>query len=57
MALEFRCADVGVDCTASTTAADSDELLALVAAHAQDVHGVVLNETLIDYALTKVRTT
>lgn len=57
MALEFRCADVGVACGASTTATSKDELLALVAAHARDVHGVALNDTLIDYALTVVRQT
>lgn len=57
MALEFRCEDVGVACGARTTATDKDELLAKVAGHAQKVHGVELNETLIDYALTKVRST
>lgn len=57
MALEFRCEDVGVACDARTTAADRDELLGKVADHAKTVHGVELNETLIDYALTKVRST
>jgi len=57
MALEFRCADVGVACNAVTKADSKDELLAKVSEHAQRVHGVVLNETLVDYALTKVRTT
>lgn len=57
MALEFRCADVGVACKAVTTAETKDELLAKVGGHAQEVHGVALNETLVDYALTKVRTT
>ena len=56
MALEFHCADVGVACKAVTSAASKDELLAKVAAHAQQVHGVALNETLVDYALTTVRT-
>lgn len=54
MPLEFRCADVGVECSARTTAATTDELLAKVSAHAEDAHGVTLDETLIDYALTKV---
>lgn len=55
MALEFRCAHVGVtDCKAATTADNKDELLAKVAAHASDVHGVELNDTLINYALTTV---
>ncbi|CAN5397312.1 hypothetical protein BH23ACT9_BH23ACT9_15620 [soil metagenome] len=57
MTLEFRCEDVGVACSARTTAEDKDALLAKVAAHAQEAHGVGLNETLIDYALTKVRST
>ncbi|MBA3605922.1 MAG: DUF1059 domain-containing protein [Acidimicrobiia bacterium] len=57
MALEFRCADVGVECKAVTTAETKEELLAKVGAHAQKAHGVELTDTLIDYALTKVRTT
>lgn len=57
MGLEFRCADVGVACKAVTTAESKEELLAKVGAHALDVHGVSLNDTLIDYALTKVRST
>ncbi len=56
MALEFRCADVGVDCRAKTTADDKDELVRKVADHAKSKHGVELNDTLVDYALTKVRT-
>ncbi len=56
MALEFRCADVGVACRARTTADSKEELLAKVGEHAQKVHGVALTETLVDYALTKVRT-
>lgn len=56
MALEFSCARVGVlDCGASVSAETKEELLALVAEHALSVHGVVLNETLIDYALSEVR--
>jgi len=57
MALEFRCADVGVDCKASTRADTKDELVAKVAHHAKKVHGVDLTETLVDYALTTVRDT
>ena len=56
MALQFRCADVGVECKAVTNAATKEELLEKVAAHAKSAHGVDLNETLVDYALTKVRT-
>lgn len=55
MALEFRCADAGVACKTATTAETKEELLAKVAEHAQAKHGVALNETLIDYALTRVR--
>ncbi len=57
MTLEFRCEDVGVQCSARTTADSKEELVAKVAEHAQQKHGVELNETLVDYALTKVRTT
>jgi len=52
--LQFRCADVGVACKAVTTGQDADDLVAKVARHAKEVHGVDLNETLVDYALTKV---
>lgn len=57
MALEFRCEDVGVVCRAVTRAASKEELLAKVADHAKRAHGVDLNETLVDYAVTKVRST
>ncbi len=57
MALQFHCADVGVACKAVTTADSKDELLAKVGDHALKVHGVALTETLVDYALTTVRTT
>ncbi|MDH3300947.1 MAG: DUF1059 domain-containing protein [Acidimicrobiia bacterium] len=58
MALEFACQRVGVtDCKHSATADTKEELLAKVAEHARTVHGVELNETLIDYALTTVEET
>ena len=57
MTVEFRCADVGVVCKNVAQAETADELVAAVAAHAKAKHGVVLNQTLIDYAVTKVRTT
>ncbi len=57
MAVEFRCADVGVACGKVTRAENADDLVAAAAAHAQSKHGVELNETLIDYAVTKVRVT
>ena len=55
MSLEFRCADVGVACKNVAKADTADELVAAVAAHAKARHGVELNQTLVDYALTKVR--
>ena len=57
MALQFACADVGVACKNVAKAEDADALVAAVAAHAKAEHGVELNQTLIDYALTKVRST
>ena len=58
MALEFACHRVGVtDCKHVATAASKDELLEQVAMHAREAHGVELNETLVDYALTTVRET
>lgn len=52
--LEFCCRDVGVACKQVTRAATAEELVGLVAAHAKSKHGVDLNGTLIDYAITKV---
>lgn len=57
MTVEFRCADVGIACSNAAKAETADELVAAVAAHAKAKHGVELNATLVDYALTKVRTT
>lgn len=57
MTLEFRCADVGLACGASIAAESEDELVARIGAHARDEHGVELNETLVDYARSQVRTT
>ncbi|MGI8613507.1 MAG: DUF1059 domain-containing protein [Nocardioidaceae bacterium] len=57
MAFEFRCQDVGVACKNVAKAETADELVEAVAKHAKDKHGVELNQTLIDYALTKVRPT
>jgi len=55
MALEFRCQDVGVACGNVAKAETAEELIAAVAVHARTKHGVELNQTLIDYAVTKVR--
>jgi len=57
MALEFRCADVGVACGKVTRADSEEDLVAAVADHAKAKHGVELNDTLIDFARTKVRDT
>ncbi len=58
MALEFACQRVGVtDCKHSVSADGKQELLAKVAEHARTVHGVELNETLVDYALSTVKET
>ncbi len=55
MTLEFRCVHVGLtDCKSATTAETAEELIEKVAIHARDAHGVELNETLINYALTTV---
>ena len=54
--LTFACVDVGLtDCSCKVSAATKEELLAIVADHALKVHGVTLNGTLIDYALTTVK--
>lgn len=55
MAVEFRCRDVGVACKNVARAETADELVSFVAAHAKAKHGVELNATLVDYAITKVR--
>lgn len=55
MAVEFRCQDVGVACKNVARAETADELVAQVARHAKERHGVELNDTLVDYAVTKVR--
>ncbi|MHB1712106.1 MAG: DUF1059 domain-containing protein [Acidimicrobiales bacterium] len=54
MSVQFRCQDVGVVCRSVATAETPEELVSKVAAHARDAHGVELNQTLIDFALTKV---
>ena len=55
MALEFRCKDAGVACNSVITADSQEELLKMVAEHAEYDHGVLPNQTLVDYALTQVR--
>ena len=42
------------DCKSAKTAESKDELLAKVAEHARTTHGVELNDTLINYALSTV---
>ncbi len=55
MSVQFRCADVGVVCTNVAEADTEQELMAAVTDHARAEHGVELNDTLVDYARTKVR--
>lgn len=55
MAVEFHCADVGVACKNVAKAETAEDLVAAVAKHAKAKHGVEMNQTLIDYAVTKVR--
>lgn len=57
MAVELACADVGVACRAVHRASSPQELLTQLAAHARDVHGVELTQTLLDYAADEARTT
>jgi predicted small metal-binding protein len=57
MALEFHCEDVGIACSNVARADTADELVEKVGAHAKSKHGVELNQTLIDYAVTKARPT
>ncbi len=38
--LHLHCRDVGPDCDAVVTAESEDEILAQVAAHAKEVHGM-----------------
>jgi len=57
MSVEFRCQDVGIACKNVARAQTADELVAAVADHARTKHDVELNQTLVDYALTKVRST
>lgn len=55
MTLEFRCADVGLACGDAVGAETEEELVERIAAHARDAHGVELNQTLVDYARSQVR--
>jgi predicted small metal-binding protein len=54
--LELRCADLGMACRGKVEGRTKEELLAGVADHASKRHGVKqLNQTLVNYALTKVK--
>lgn len=55
MTLELRCQDVGLACTHVERAETPDELVAAVGKHAEAQHGVELNRTLADYAVTRAR--
>lgn len=56
--LELHCADLGVVCRGTVKGKTKEELVAKVAEHAASKHDVrQLNQTLVSYALTKVRGT
>lgn len=55
--LEFRCADVGVECRHVARADSEEALLSAVGKHAETAHSVRLNATLVDFALSRVRST
>ena len=38
--LQFRCADIGIQCNASLRAREEEELMRQIAKHAADVHGM-----------------
>ncbi len=58
MGLEFRCKNVGVECSAKVTADTEEELLAKIADHAGEAHGIPhLTQTLVNYAKSTVTTT
>lgn len=53
--MEFRCKDAGVaSCNAVVTANSEEELRRMVAEHAEYDHGVLPNQTLLDYAVNRV---
>lgn len=54
--VEFHCVDVGVACRKVARANSEEELLSAVREHAREAHGVELDETLVDYARSRVRT-
>jgi predicted small metal-binding protein len=53
--MEFRCADVGVECRHVARADSEEALVDAVAEHAKAAHGVELNSTLVDFARSRVR--
>lgn len=52
--MEFRCKDAGVVCSSVITAGSEEELRKRIAEHAEHDHGVLPNQTLVDYALNRV---
>lgn len=54
--MELRCADLGLQCSTKVTGDSEEELVGNLRRHAADDHDVpVLNETLIDYAVSQAR--
>ena len=39
--LQFRCADIGIQCNASLRAREEEELMRQISKHAADVHGML----------------
>ncbi len=48
------CSDVGLDCVAVVTAETVEEVLAQVAAHAQEVHGVRVTAEMAEEITEKI---
>lgn len=57
MAKLLRCRDVGFDCDAEVRAETEEALLALVAEHAREVHGLPeVDDAVVAKVLAEVRT-
>jgi len=55
MTKELHCRDVGPDCDATVVADNEDEVLAQVAAHAKDAHGMTDEQINDPEFVTKVK--
>ncbi|MFZ1754255.1 MAG: DUF1059 domain-containing protein [Caldilineaceae bacterium] len=50
----LKCSDVGFDCAAVVTADTVEEVLAQAAAHAKEVHGMVVTPEMAEEIATKI---